>query len=92
MDLVPFFWGLQLWVVEVVVEANLIHLRMAIRVALGEVVVIGMEKEAQLPAQILQHPLGIMAEPPALIVTMVAEGLVVVAQVESDKTSNTAGD
>jgi len=46
MESVPVFWGLQRWVVEVVVGANLIHLQTPIRVVLGEAVVIGMDKEA----------------------------------------------
>jgi len=79
-------------VVEVVVGAKLMDQRMPIPVVLGEVVVTIMDKEAQLLARILQHLLGTTVDPPAQIVTMVVEGLVVVAQVESDKTHITARD
>ena len=78
--------------VGAVVVAIFFHIRMAIRVVLGEVVVIGMDKEVQLPGRILQHLLGIRAESPPHIVTMVAEGLVVVVQVESEKASVTTVD
>jgi len=65
---------------------------MPIEVVPGGVVVIWMETEAQLPARILQHLLGTRVEPQTRIVTMEAQGPVVVAQVETDTTPNTAAE
>jgi len=65
---------------------------MATEVVPGEVVVIGMETEAQLLARILQHLLGTRVEPQTRIVTMEVQGPVVAAQVETDTTPNTAAE
>jgi len=73
----------------VVVATFLADTRTPIRVVLVEVVVIGMDKGAQLPARILQHLLGIRVESLVRIVTMEVQGLVVVAQVETDTTPST---